>query len=456
MVNLAEKHDGEHSVQLADAEISRVLSTLKEAEFKRAATGNERPDQTFKPRSLMEIAQTAKQEDEVAKAAAISAEIADHKAAHVADQIINDTVDDVALENTDDDQSHEQRSAGVLDHSLQDTGPEIPLAELNAPDSQDLPETDVGGGAGVGFDNSDDNEIDNLEDDPASQISPSETAQTAYDRGYADGSVASREADDAKLRATIGAEFEAKFADKINAFETALIGLAKPQTLDTGALSKSLQAAVIRLAAARAGAAIDEMPELMVARIESLADSAGKHVAAGHVFMHPDDCAVIAPIMETRQDQLKIEPDPDLYRGDVRIRFDGMEISDVADLRADWQISQLTERENFVEVETAQTKISDVESETPIANNLSLDSPGASVQSSTISPSLQDGENREPTLDDIEDNEDASSSEAIGLMPLTTTGGDDPELDEGAGDNEGTSSSEAIGLMPLTSKKLDE
>ena len=146
MVNLAEKHDGEHSVQLADAEISRVLSTLKEAEFKRAATGNERPDQTFKPRSLMEIAQTAKQEDEVAKAAAISAEIADHKAAHVADQIINDTVDDVALENTDDDQSHEQRSAGVLDHSLQDTGPEIPLAELNAPDSQDLPETDVGGG----------------------------------------------------------------------------------------------------------------------------------------------------------------------------------------------------------------------------------------------------------------------------------------------------------------------
>ena len=36
------------------------------------------------------------------------------------------------------------------------------------------------------------------------------------------------------------------------------------------------------------------MPELMVTRIESLADAAGKNVAAGQVFMHPDDYAVIA------------------------------------------------------------------------------------------------------------------------------------------------------------------
>ena len=78
--------------------------------------------------------------------------------------------------------------------------------------------------------------------------------------------------------------------------------MAKPQTVDTGALSKSLQAAVIRLAAARTGVAIDEMPELMVTRIENLADAAGKNVAAGQVFMHPDDCAVIAPVMAARQE----------------------------------------------------------------------------------------------------------------------------------------------------------
>jgi len=344
MANLAEKHDEEHSAQLADAEISRILSALQKAEFKRSETGNARPDQTFKPRSLMEIAETARQQDEAAKAAAITAEIAAHKAAHAADEAIDDTVDDMAAgsghaptddkapEPTGDDQSNEQQSAGVLDHASQDTGLEMPTAESDAPNLLDPSATDASMGADSGVENEADNGVGNGVG-PASPTSPFETAQAAYDRGYAGGVAAGREAAEAELRATIGAEFEAKFADKISAFETALIGLAKPQTVDTGALSRSLQAAVIRLAAARTGAAIDEMPELMVARIESLADAAGKNVAAGQVFMHPDDCAVIAPVMAARQEPVMIEADLALQRGDIRIRFDGMEIDDLLDRR---------------------------------------------------------------------------------------------------------------------------
>ena len=344
MANLAEKHDEEHSAQLADAEISRILSALQKAEFKRSETGNARPDQTFKPRSLMEIAETARQQDEAAKAAAITAEIAAHKAAHAADEAIDDTVDDMAAGSghaptddkapgpTGDDQSNEQQSAGVLDHASQDTGLEMPTAESDAPNPMDPSATDASMGVDAGVENEADNGADNGVG-PASTTSPFETAQAAYDRGYAGGVAAGREAAEAELRATIGAEFEAKFADKISAFETALIGLAKPQTVDTGALSRSLQAAVIRLAAARTGAAIDEMPELMVARIESLADAAGKNVAAGQVFMHPDDCAVIAPVMAARQEPVMIEADLALQRGDIRIRFDGMEIDDLLDRR---------------------------------------------------------------------------------------------------------------------------
>ena len=348
MANLAEKHDEEHNAQLADAEISRILSALQKAEFKRSETGNARPDQTFKPRSLMEIAETARQQDEAAKAAAITAEIAAHKAAHAADEAIDDTVDDMAagsghappddkaLEPTGDDQSNEQQSAGVLDHASQDAGMEMPTAESDAPNLLDPSATDASMAADSGVENEADNGADNGVGNgvgPASPTSPFETAQAAYDRGYAGGVAAGREAAEAELRATIGAEFEAKFADKISAFETALIGLAKPQTVDTGALSRSLQAAVIRLAAARTGAAIDEMPELMVARIESLADAAGKNVAAGQVFMHPDDCAVIAPVMAARQEPVMIEADLALQRGDIRIRFDGMEIDDLLDRR---------------------------------------------------------------------------------------------------------------------------
>ena len=207
MVNLAEKHDEERSTQLADAEISRVLSALQKAEFKRSETGNARPSQTFKPRSLMEIAEIAKQQDEAAKSATVSAEIADLKATHAADETSNNTVDDmangpgdaaiddIAPENTDDDQSYEQQSAGVLDHSPQGTGLEMPLTEISGRDLQDPPATDAGVGADAGFDHGVDNESDNR-DGRASQISPFETTQTAYDRGYADGSSASREADE--------------------------------------------------------------------------------------------------------------------------------------------------------------------------------------------------------------------------------------------------------------------
>ncbi|MGB2534925.1 MAG: hypothetical protein ACPID2_07120, partial [Candidatus Puniceispirillum sp.] len=149
MANLAERHDEEHSAQLADAEISRILSALQKAEFKRSETGNARPDQTFKPRSLMEIAETARQQDEAAKAAAITAEIAAHKAAHAADEAIDDTVDDMAAgsghaptddkapEPTGDDQSNGQRSTDIEDSASQDAGLEMQPTEPSESDPKD-------------------------------------------------------------------------------------------------------------------------------------------------------------------------------------------------------------------------------------------------------------------------------------------------------------------------------
>ena len=73
MVNLAEKHDEDSDAQLADAEISRILTALKTAEFKRSERANARPDKIFKPRSLMEIAETAQKNDEAKQAAETAA-----------------------------------------------------------------------------------------------------------------------------------------------------------------------------------------------------------------------------------------------------------------------------------------------------------------------------------------------------------------------------------------------
>ena len=450
MANLAEKHDEEHSAQLADAEISRILSAMQKAEFKRSETGNARPDQTFKPRSLMEIAKTARQQDEAAKAA------------HEADEAIDDIVDDLAAESIDaptgerspdttgDDHSHEQQSDGMTDHESQDTTLQMPPIDSNVPELQDLPVPNAGVGEDAKFDSGTDNGVG------PSPTSPFETAQTAYDRGYADGVVAGREAAEAELRTTIEAEFESKLADKINAFETALTALAKPQTADINSLSISLQAAVVRLAAARTGMAIDELPELLVTRIEKLADAAGKNVSTADVYLHPDDCAVIAPIMAERQCPVKIEADPQLYRGDIRIRFDGMDICDVADLRAEWKISkQITDRSS-ANAGLSQTKISGEEQEIQTSDNLSEDLQTTSSQSNITPSSPTHAENGKQLSDNIDKIEEASPSQAIDLMPLTTTGSESSVPDEGAEESEEASASNPIGLMPLTSKNIDE
>ena len=111
--------------------------------------------------------------------------------------------DDKAPENTGDDQSREQQSDGVWIMSRKIPVWKCRRQSSNVPELQDLPATDAGVGADAGFDHGADNGVG-----PASPTSPFETAQTAYDRGYADGVVAGREAAEAELRATIEAEFE--------------------------------------------------------------------------------------------------------------------------------------------------------------------------------------------------------------------------------------------------------
>jgi hypothetical protein len=203
----------------------------------------------------------------------------------------------------------------------------------------------------------------------ATPTSPFETAQAAYDRGHAEGVTAGRTAAENELRVAIQAETEAKFADKVSAFETALMALAKPQSVDVELLSQSMQAAVIRLAAARIGMAIDELPEIMLTRIDALAEAAGKKAAAGQVFMHPDDCAVIAPIIAARPDPLVIEANAALQRGDIRIRFDGIELDDLIDQR-------LTQSKPRGDAALAETTVAETPvPETPVAETPVAEAP---------------------------------------------------------------------------------
>ena len=469
MGNFAEKYNDNSAAQLADVEISRILTALNKAEFKRSERANARPDQNFKPRSLMEIAETAQQQDEAVQSVENRTGTATNDALSINTELQSDRV------NSDDNRQEDDTdlttdsadptarvtatppgqvvgdagidSAGSLDTTTLDAAQLLLETSSGSVESQT---TDLSGSGETAHSNDKHHDVDQM-----AQTSPFETAQAAYDRGYIDGGVAGRKKVEAELRAVIEAEFETKLTEKIGAFESALTALAKPQASDINSLSLSLQAAVVRLAAARVGTAIDELPELMLTRIQTLADAAGKNVSAGHIYMHPDDCAVIAPIMATRQDQVKIEADPALYRGDVRIRFDGIDISDIADLRADWKIPKSVTHENSAEFQTFQTKPNDASLETQATKNLSPDPQDVSVQSSIMPPSPRDDENGKSLIESPEENEAASPSEAIDLMPLTTTAGDDSVPDGGTENEEAASPSEAIDLMPLTTTAGD-
>ena len=340
MVNLAEKIDDADSVQLADSEISRILSALNHAEFKKSETQNARVDQTFKPRTLMEIAEDARLQDEAAAAAEEAA-----KQALEQTETAQDTAQDMApaddleppMATAQAPEMPPQMSPETQPQMSPEMQPQMPaVGDAGQKPTADAAEQlnpgssagDLAASTDVGIAADSENALAE-----ATPTSPFETAQAAYDRGYAEGVTAGRTAAENELRVTIQGETEANFADRVSAFETALMALAKPQSVDVELLSQSMQAAVIRLAAARIGMAIDEMPEIMLTRIDALAEAAGKKAAAGQVIMHPDDCAVIAPIIAARPASLIIEANAALQRGDIRIRFDGIELDDLIDQR---------------------------------------------------------------------------------------------------------------------------
>ena len=364
MVNLAEKHDDADSVQLADAEISRILSALHHAEFKKSETQNARVDQTFKPRSLMEIAEAARQQDEAAKAVAEAAKQALGQ---------TESAQEPAQDTTPADDFEPPMATAQSPEMQPQMSPEMPAlgdaGQTPTADAAEQPNPEaMAGDAAASTDIGIAADGENAAAQ-ATPTSPFETAQAAYDRGHAEGVTAGRTAAENELRVAIQAETEAKFADKVSAFETALMALAKPQSVDVELLSQSMQAAVIRLAAARIGMAIDELPEIMLTRIDALAEAACKKAAAGQVIMHPDDCAVIAPIIAARPDPLVIEANAALQRGDIRIRFDGIELDDLIDQR-------LTQSKPRGDAALAETTVAETPvPETPVAETPVAEAP---------------------------------------------------------------------------------
>jgi len=172
------------------------------------------------------------------------------------------------------------------------------------------------------------NKNDTLDADEVQVASTFETVTAAFERGKAEGIAEGRAAAVAETKEAAEAAAQGKLAAAVKLFEDGLVALAKPQALQAEALSRSIQTAILKLANQRAGQQIDEMPEAFLTRIEKLVTSIGQKMAAGKVRINSEDYAAMKPHLQNAV--FDFIADPIIARGDIILKFDGVELHDIA------------------------------------------------------------------------------------------------------------------------------
>ena len=340
MINLVGHEEEEQTGHLAESEVAHLLSTLQNAEFTRSETRNLQKDKSFKPRSLIEIASAAQaRETEVKLAGAVSNqasgmtdpadELADTVAQNTLKNLSNNDPDVSTSENLSPDQSTLESTVFPL------TANKIVDEESN---NNKVSEATLASEAQIfdlqGTSDQGSGELAAAGDEQNGQISVGfETANEAFERGKAEGVIEGREAAIVEIKAAAELEARAELADKVSAFEEGLAALTKPQALQVETLVKSIHATILRLASERAGSQINDMPEDFYTRIEGLTSSIGEKINEGQVQLNSDDYALMVPFFANTK--FDFVANPDLKRGDIVLRFDGIELRDVAEKRTD-------------------------------------------------------------------------------------------------------------------------
>ena len=349
MIKAANQDFEEQSGHLADSEVARLLSVLQNAEFKRSDTRNVKKDDSFKPRTLMEIASEA-QAREAQKRVAQSKDDNIDDTPDLTNAQFDDTPDltnaqldehrQVAQENTDMGGTDASDLENLLpvQRSSNNSAPRAAGEELISGKGEEAvtPRT-----------NSESGEFDadgqNLSADASQNMTTHdsqqavkiaggfETANEAFERGKAEGFAEGRESAIAETEAAAKMAAKAELEDVVLAFNKAVAALAKPEAVQADTLAESINAAILKLASDRAGQQIDNMPKAFFERINALVSTVGKKISEGQVQLNPDDYSLMAPYFTDAA--LGFVASPDLMRGDVILKFDGVELLDIANNR---------------------------------------------------------------------------------------------------------------------------
>lgn len=297
--------------RLEDSEIQRLVALSRDAAYQRSERVPVKTVEAFEPRSLVSIAMEAqrRRETEMRTAAAAGAEIDETGAEVPAEQPVGQEagadiegsadIDAGADENTTDGHPVTDSEAEAV-AAQPDGSEDVQAEELQQPSSTSQVDYEAGRQAGL---------------EEGRQVGLAEGQAKGLEEGRAAGR----------------AEASAQLERAIQTFESAVARLSGMAELDTSALGKSINAAIIALASERAGYAIAERPDGLADRVERLLATVQAVSGNPEIRLNEADLVSIQPLVETREKlrHCSFVADPDLASGDLSVTLGTIGIDDI-------------------------------------------------------------------------------------------------------------------------------
>jgi len=308
-----------NSGTLDSGEVANLLRTMQAAQFKKSEKIVEK-DNSFKPRSLVDIAFDAEERRKQALAK-IEAENA-QKAAEQAE------ADALAQPASAPSEQTSQQSA--------DNAPASDEHPQAAPSQTAQPEPASSEPPTITQSQSDEMLAQlraELEANAQAELQALEAklSEEHYHRGFEAGQEAARTAEPTEEEKAHQAHQEAEKNAIIQRFEAAINAASQMDSIDVSEIQQAIDYAVKRLAGERAGYAIAENPEGMIARISDLADNIASQARVMDVYLNPDDKHAIEKWLdaEAHDHDWSLHGAPELVSGDIRIVAGGIELTDL-------------------------------------------------------------------------------------------------------------------------------
>ena len=163
---------------------------------------------------------------------------------------------------------------------------------------------------------------------PAEPAINEEMLQSIRDDAYAEGLSAGK--------AMTENEREAELTVQYTQLQRLISSLSSDKVVDMDIVTHSIKDAVLSLASDRIGIEVTDMPDPLLTRFETMLNNLSHLVGKREVFVSPDDVPILQKCLTDQPNppSIHLRGEPELLRGDARVRVGGAEVTDLLRDRA--------------------------------------------------------------------------------------------------------------------------